>query len=64
MKKVKVVAKQDLIGVSDKDGLLALDAYYEEIVECEEYDRFSIADKFRDEHPEYKEWLITISEIM
>ena len=64
MRKVRIVAKQDLIGVSDKDGSLALNAYYEEIVECEKYDRFSVADKFIDKHPEYKEWSITISEIM
>ena len=41
--KIRIVAKQDITNVLDKEGLLALNAYYEEIVECDVYDRISIS---------------------
>ena len=62
--KIRIVAKQDITNVLDKEGLLALNAYYEEIVECDVYDRISIADKFLNEHPEYENWLINISKVL
>ena len=54
MKKVRVVAKQKICGVTSFEGLWALDGIL--ITEVQGRDLYEIANSFMDQHPGYDEY--------
>ncbi len=64
LKRIKIVARQMIIGIHNDDGLKALDGYYEEILEIiNKFDPIRIVENFEKEHPEFASWDIQIEEV-
>ena len=69
MRKIKIIAREKIINPSTRtihsdEGLRALDAYREEVLEINEnYNEDSVIEMFEEKYPEVKCWNLEIKEI-